>query len=279
MSLRRATRPARHALAYVALRALVGALRLLPLSGALGIGATLGRVIGCFARTDRRRMAAQLQVLDAPPPVGACWADLGRRVVELACADRVLPHVALTAEARALIEATRGPALVATAHLGNWELMAAAFARDGLPFAAVAARPRGGPLHAWLARARARLGVTTLAPGGGARAALAHLRAGRHVALFVDQATGERGRAVPFFGRPAPTPATFERLLVASGATPLFAWTARQADGDHAVHLEPVPPGAPPLDWLTARVEALVRAHPTQWIWLHDRWRADPVPR
>lgn len=276
MSLRRATRPARHALAFAALRALVATLRRLPLRWSLALGAGLGRAAGLAARADRRRMATQLALLDAPPSVGAFWADLGRRAAELACAERVLPRVALTPAARALIAATRGPALVATAHLGNWELMAAAFARAGLPFAAVAARPKSGPLYAWLARTRARLGVTTLAPGGGARAALAHLRSGRHVALFVDQATGERGRAVPFFGRPAPTPASFERLLAASGATPLFAWTVRQPDGAHAVHLEPVPPGAPPLDWLTARVEALVRAHPTQWIWLHDRWRADP---
>ncbi len=84
---------------------------------------------------------------------------------------------------------------------------------------------------------------------------------------------------MPFLGRPAPTPATFERLLASTGATPLFAWTARGPDGGHAVHLERVPDDARPLDWLTARLEVLVRAHPTQWVWLHDRWRADPGRR
>lgn len=273
-SLRARTRPLRHGLAALALRALFGALRRLPIDAARRVGAGLGRFIGLLARGERRRMTARLRrALPDPPPVGDCWASLGRRAVELALADRLLDRVEIPPAARAAFDAARADGrgvLVATAHLGNWELMAAALAARGFPVHAIAARRQSGPLHAWLAAWRARLGVTVHPPGGGARAVIARLREGGVAAVFVDQATAERSRPIRFFGRPAPTPLTFERLRALTGAAPLFV-ACLPAGRGYRVIAEPIAG----LDALTARIEALVRAHPAEWVWLHDRWRDD----
>ena len=282
-------------------------LRVLPLRVSIALGSGLGRIIGWCAIGDRGRMARRMgAALEAPPSIGACWSDLGRRFAEFACAARLTPRVEITAAARARFEAAAGRGrgvLVATLHLGNWELMAAALSAQGVDFAAVGARARPSPLHRWLGVERAALGVTVLAPGGGARAGAARLKDGGTMALFVDQATGERSRPIPFFHQLASTPTTYERLLTLSGATPLLVWSARDPDGVHRVHAEDVPApsgvlddqggavsttgaskASPPrgargtgseLDWLTARSEALIRAYPTQWIWLHPRWGDD----
>jgi KDO2-lipid IV(A) lauroyltransferase len=269
VTLRRLTRPARHALAYVALRLLVFVLRRLPVDLACGVGAGLGRVIGVFARGETRRMSRRLERAGLAVPPGACWADLGRRFVELALADAVLPRFDVdTAPLDAALAAGRG-ALVATAHLGNWELMGAALARHGVDVRSIAARPRPGPLSRWLDAERRRLRVRTLPPGGGARATAARLREGGAVALFIDQATGERSRPLPFFGRPAPTPRTAERLRARTGAPLLLAWTRRDPTGRHVVCFEPVTD----LEAATARLETLIRQTPAQWVWIHDRWR------
>lgn len=223
-------------------------------------------------------MTARLaRALPDPPPTGACWADLGRRFVEFACAERLIDRVDLDPAAAAHFEAARarGGVLVLTAHLGNWELLAAALAARGYPVHAVAARPRTGPLHRWLAARRAALGVTTHPPGGGARAISRRLRRGDAAAIFIDQATGARTRPLPFFGRPAPTPTDADRLLAATGATPLWVAITRAPDGRYPIDVRPLPPGDP-LAAATAHLEARVRATPAQWIWLHDRWRDDP---
>jgi len=273
----------------------------------LALGSGLGRVIGWCAIGERARMARRLAAaLEAPPSTGACWSDLGRRFAEFACASRLVSQVEITATARTRFEvaAARGRGvLIATLHLGNWELMAAALSAQGVEFAAVGARARPSPLHRWLDAERAALGVTVLAPGGGARAGTSRLEGGGTMALFVDQATGERSRPIRFFHRPAPTPTTYERLLTLTGATPLLVWSARDPDGVHRIHAEDVPTpcaprgdhrgavsreapveASPPppetgarseLHWLTVRTEALIRAYPTQWIWLHRRWERD----
>ncbi len=268
--LRRVTRPIRHALAYAGLRTVVAALRCLPTKVALRTGELLGRAAGLVARRDTRRMRRHLALLPNPPSTSACWADLGRRFAELVCARRLLAEVEVHGEALAAEPRPHG-ALVATAHLGNWELMAAALAARGHAVHAVAARAQRGPLFRWLDRERAAFGVRTLHPGDSGRRLARLLGQGASVALFVDQATRERSRPIPFLGRPAPTPVTLERLQALTGARVVFAWTFRDGAGRHHVHLEPVE--APTMEFLTARVEALVSAHPTQWVWLHDRWR------
>jgi len=232
-------------------------------------------------------MAQRLRAaLEHPPSAGSCWADLGRRFVEFSCADVLAEHVEITPTAQRRFDAAvaggRG-VLVATLHLGNWELMAAALVRSGIDFAAVGAQPKHSPLHRWLATTRSALGITVLSPGGGAHAAKTRLSNGGVLALFVDQATRERCRPIPFFHAQALTPTTYERLLTLSNAQPLLVWMIRDSDGIHRIHAEEIPskatPTTPkadpirPLDWVTPRAEALIRAHPTQWVWLHDRWR------
>lgn len=143
--------------------------------------------------------------------------------------------------------------------------MAAALAQH-ITFSAIAAGPKNSPLIRWLAAERAALGVRTLSIGQ-ARTAVRRLQAGETVAVFIDQRTRERSRPIPFLGRPAPTPLTFERLAALSGAPTLLVWTAR-IDGVHrifAAHIHS-------LEDAMQRLEVAVRAHPTQWIWLHDRW-------
>ena len=267
-ALRRWSRPARHALAFGALRVLVGGLRRLPLPWSLALGAGLGRLIGLFSWRESQQMRRRLaQALDNPPRISACWADLGRRFVEWINAARMVDRIEVDLTA---LEPIAPPYLVATCHLGNWELMAMALARKW-SFSAIGARTQSGPLFRWLTATRAEFGVEMLAPGAGARAARRALQTGRSVSIFVDQHTRERSRTLSFFGRAAPTPITFERLLKLSNARAAFAWTVRLPDGRHRVVVEPLPL-IDPLAAATARIETLVRAHPTQWIWQHNRW-------
>ena len=284
------TRPLRHGLAGALLRALALGLRVLPLSISLTLGAVLGRLVSYAARGETRRMRTRLE---ARLGIGAArarriaiksWESLGRRLIELLIAERVLPLVQLTPTARARLDLSlaesraQGQGLLCmSAHFGNWELLAAHLAAEGYPFKVIAAAPKQSPLIRWLSTQRRQWGVETLHPRGGARAGLRHLLAGGQLATLIDLSTRERGCQLPLFGAPARCSLTAPRLALRSDAKLLWLWCERRTEGGYLIHCERLPEmffsrATEGLAAMNLRLETLVKTAPEEWVWLHDRW-------
>lgn len=268
------------------------------------IGLWLGRRVGdlAFLVLGRRRRTALENLAVAFPELAAvargrlcrrAWQHLGMMVVEL-CAtlarplEQILGRITFDGlpHLRGVME-THGRALVATAHLGNWELLAAAHRLTGYPLAIVV-RPLDAPwLNALADRLRRKTGVALIEKRGALRSVLASLRQGGLVGILLDQnaARGE-GVFVPFFGRPASTSKSLAVLAVRTGTPVVPIFIRREADGRHRVTVcPPLPPPASneteaAVVELTARctraIEAAVREAPEQWLWVHRRWRTRP---
>jgi len=179
-----------------------------------------------------------------------------------------------------------GRALVLTAHLGNWELLAAAHRLTGYPLAIVV-RPLDSPwLDALADRLRRKAGVELIAKRGALRPVLKALADGRMVAILLDQnATRRESVFVPCFGCPASTSKSLALLAVRTGAPVVPIFIRRDGRG-HRVTIHPAVPAPAASDTgqavveLTARctatIEAAVREAPEQWLWIHNRWRTRP---
>jgi KDO2-lipid IV(A) lauroyltransferase len=175
------------------------------------------------------------------------------------------------------------PALVFTAHLANWELPAVIAASDGLQSTVLYRRPNLGAVADAVIAMRKDLMGELVASSLSAPIALARaLDRGRHVAMLVDQHY-TRGVDVTFFGRTCKV-------------NPLVAMLAREAEcpihgtrvirlpdnrfiGDITEEVKPVRDARGRIDVqgtmqaITDVVEAWVREHPEQWLWVHRRWR------
>lgn len=182
--------------------------------------------------------------------------------------------------------AARRPVLIASAHLGSWELFAEVMARRGHVFSAVV-RPLTGAFNQWLMRNRQRAGVELILQRGALRGMLKALRRGRAVVQLIDQALpGPEALWVPFFGRPASTTPALSMAALRSGA-PVYVVVAVRREGRLEMRVEgPVPlperPTRPEVleahtAALTAILEDHVRAQPEQWLWLHRRWKAPQI--
>lgn len=178
--------------------------------------------------------------------------------------------------------AARRPVLIASAHLGSWELFAEVMARRGFVFSAVV-RPLSGAFNEWLVRNRQRAGVELILQRGALRNMLKALKRGRAVVQLLDQALpGPEAVWVPFFGRPASTTPALSMAALRSGA-PTYVVVAVREGERLVMHVDgPVP--VPALAdrhaaveahtaQLTALLEQRVREHPEQWLWLHRRWK------
>ena len=183
---------------------------------------------------------------------------------------------------------THGRALVLTAHLGNWELLAVANRLMGFP-ATVVVRPLDAPwLDVVAERLRRKAGIELIDKRGALRPVLSALRRGRVVALLLDQNASRReGVFVPFFGRPASTSKSLAVLAVRTQTPVVPMFIYREGFQRHRVVIHPPLPVDPTRDSegavveLTQRcataIEAAIGIAPDQWLWVHDRWRTRPA--
>jgi Kdo2-lipid IVA lauroyltransferase/acyltransferase len=183
--------------------------------------------------------------------------------------------------------AAHGRALLLTAHLGNWELLAAAHRLTGFPLSIVV-RPLDAPwLDALADRLRRSTGVELIDKRGALRPVLDALRRGRMIGILMDQNAARReGVFVDFFGWPASTSRSIALLALRTRTPVVPVFARRDAEGRHTVVFHPAlsQPASNGSEAavveLTARctaaIERAIRETPEQWLWSHDRWRTRP---
>ena len=296
--LRRATRGPRNALLARTIHGAGRTLGGLPTFLGLGIGRALG--IAAYLVLPRpRRLAVEhlgiafpgLDVRARRRLARSTFRHAGESFAELALWPRLAeqPEYVVVdglAALDAAVGAGRGCIAVA-AHVGNWELLAAAIAHRGYPLTVVARRVHEERFHHLIARFRTGAGIEILLREDPRfwHAVRDALRRGRIVALLIDQDTHGAGVFVPFFGRPAHTPPG-AALLALRGRVPVItAFIQRRPGGGHLIRMAAVPlgegNGRGRVTELTARftaaIEGQIRRAPAEWVWWHERWRRQPA--
>ena len=168
-------------------------------------------------------------------------------------------------------------ALVLTGHGGAWELLGRACSVElGLPITLIVRQPTSPGTKAWIEGLRCSAGLELLPPEGSFFAACRAIRQGRVVVCLLDQ-RHNGGLNVPFFGRPAKTSKGLALLAYRTGAPVYGAWAFREGFGQHHFVLHPpiALSGCVAEDTASfaAFTEARIRECPTNWLWLHARWR------
>jgi KDO2-lipid IV(A) lauroyltransferase len=188
-----------------------------------------------------------------------------------------------------LISGSR-PMIFLTGHYGNWELAGYMFGLFGFPTASVARTLDNPYLERYLRWFRERTGQTLIPKTGGYQQMIEVLQGNRVLSFLADQDAGQRGLYVDFFGRPASTHKAIALLAIEHQAPvvvgvarrigPGFRYEIRCEDIIDPAELEG---SADDVRLLTQRftsaLEHLVRQDPTQYLWLHRRWKHQPSPK
>jgi len=194
------------------------------------------------------------------------------RLVRLENADRL----------RRAFEKGKG-VLIITAHIGNWELMAATLRLNDFPGVTVGRRIYFHKYDEYLNRLRKTHDVNVIYRDESPRRILKVLKENRIVGIVADQDVDSvDGVFVDFFGRPAYTPSGPALLARASGA-PLVPVFIIRNNGKHSLFIEEPIELADTGDkekdlventqkWSNV-VESFIRQYPDQWVWMHRRWK------
>jgi len=181
---------------------------------------------------------------------------------------------------------TRGTIML-TGHFGNYELLGYTICRLGLPLHAIM-RPVDNPLvNRYLVRTRARGGLSLLYKKGASAVAGDLIDAGATLSFIADQDAGRKGLFVDFFNRKASTYKSIGLLAMQKRVPIIIGAAARVRRGFHyRIELERViqpeewDAQDDPLTWITQTfshaLEAAIRRHPEQYLWMHRRWKHRP---
>jgi KDO2-lipid IV(A) lauroyltransferase len=172
--------------------------------------------------------------------------------------------------------------LVATAHLGNWELSAFTHALMTAPMHIVVRPLDNQHLDSFVEHRRALTGNPIITKKDAARGIFRALHAGDAVGILIDQnSTREEGVFIDFFGRKACANAAFVKFAHRTGAAvvPGFAlWN--ETEKRYVLRFYPEITMSGDVQADTQRVhsviESVIREHPDQWLWIHRRWKTQP---
>lgn len=266
----------------------------LPLRGQFALGRWLGRT--AFRIGGRRRAIAEANVHLCFPDLNAsAHTQLTRRIfegvgiglLEAAYAwSRPLAPLAARVELQglpALEEAVRRGrgVLLAGTHFSTLEIAGALLA-ERVSFDVIYRRNRNAVINWAMLRGR-RQRYEAVIDRSDMRRVARRLKQGRIVWYAADQDYGRRHSVfAPFFGHPAATVTAGARLARMAGAAVVlmshFRDPARQTWSVHLKLLTGYPGGDPVADAtrMNTAIEAEIRRHPEQYLWLHRRFKTHP---
>lgn len=242
----------------------------------------------------RRSYSEQLSPAQVDDIAHRCFQHWAMFAVEFLCAFRLLNRWSWprfvepvgVQESFELLLKKKG-AILLTGHYGNFELTAYMLAAVGFEAVAVMRPLDNVYLNKYVLRTRTRHGLRLLEKFGATSEAQDILRRGGTLGFVADQDAGRKGIFVNFFGRKASTYKSVG-LLAMECEVPIIVGYARRLGGrfrytvgiERVIRPEEWRDRADPLLWITqeytAAIEALVKAAPEQYLWIHRRWKSRP---
>jgi KDO2-lipid IV(A) lauroyltransferase len=182
--------------------------------------------------------------------------------------------------------------IMLTGHYGNWEVLGYTLATLGFEIHGIA-RPIDNPyIDSWLLGVREKRGQIILSKRGVTTTALDVLQKRGILGFIADQNAGPKGLFVPFFGRMASTYKSIGLMALQHNTPIVVGYARRRGEGfEYDIGVQDI---IDPEDWrnfpretyrdelhyITARytkgIEDFVRADPTQYLWIHRRWKTRP---
>lgn len=289
----------RHRLEYALVRIIVALMGCLSWRGTIAVGRWAGRVFRMLDARHRRIVRENLRQSDLGLDEGrtletslACFEHFGAVFFSMSRLLRMEKH-----ELEGLIEveglenydqaiAEGKGAIALTGHFGNWEMTALGMSREGRRLEVIGRELDNPLLEAYLKRLRGLFGNSVIPKDGAVREVLKELKRGKVVGFVLDQDGLGMGLFVRFFGRWASTFST-AGMLAARYDLPVLPLSSHM-DAEGVTHVKIHKPfhiprtGDVEMDtWvgtqiMTSWIEGQVRRRPSQWFWMHRRFKTQP---
>ena len=171
-------------------------------------------------------------------------------------------------------------------HMGCWEALPRAFLLMGFQAGSVVQTLGNEKINDWVVKNREFKGFKVLPRGSSYKTILQFLKQNNSLGMLIDVDTRVKSVFVDFYGKPAYTPIGAAMLALDSDATVFTTSYIRSAGNKFQLIY------GPPLEITRTgdrkedlrinterfhkEVEKLIKTYPTQWTWMHNRWKTTP---
>jgi len=288
-------------LAYIGLRILVLFLYLFNIETNLKTACYLGRLLWKYYARGRNRALENLRA--GFPQADEDWIKkTGQRsfeqIVMLAVDMLFTPRLVKKTNWRQyskyincervkwLMKEEKGLIVIA-GHYGNFEIMGYLLGLFGFKIYSVARPLDNRFISRYLYGVRQRAGQKIIDKKGASEMINELISSGATLCFIADQDAGRKGVFVDFFGRKASTYKSIG-LLAITNNIPIGVGYSRRVDNrfffeigiERIIYPNEWKDKDNPLEWVTAEytkaIESFVRRDPTQYWWLHRRWKHRP---
>jgi KDO2-lipid IV(A) lauroyltransferase len=291
----------KYSVLVAAIKVLLVAIRLLPRKVSMRAAASLGTLAYKLLKEERGKTLSNLHIayggVKSEAEIAAMarevWINLGKSGVEFAIKmgqeepEEFFKDIEVTGNEYLQEAFQKGRGILGLiSHMGCWEATALCLPMLGIPAYAIGKRLGNEKLNALLFESRGKKGVPTLARGSSYKTILRVLSENNLIGILIDQDTDVRGVFVDFYNKPAHTPIGAAMLAMDSGAPVLPMFYLRKPDDTYMFIIEPEIPLAmsgnrrQDMEENTRRfhavIEKYIRKYPTQWVWMHNRWKTTP---
>ncbi len=221
------------------------------------------------------------------------YKNLGRSAAELAIKldvddkETFFKNVEVEGKEHADKAFARGKGIInIVPHLGCWEAASKAYTLLGFSAGAVAKPLKNERLNNWVMKKRVFSDFKILPRGSTYKAILQFLKQNNSLGMLIDQDTSVKGVFVDFYGKPAYTPIGAAMLALDADATSFVASYVRTKGNNYKFifgePMEVIRTGdrKEELQINTERfhraAEEHIKKYPTQWVWMHERWKTTP---
>lgn len=179
----------------------------------------------------------------------------------------------------AAIAEKRGVLLI-TGHFGSWERFSAWVSVNGYPLTVIARNVYDPNLNQMVNNLRSMTGTRVVPRETAVRPMITALRNNELVGILPDQNSEEV--YIPFFGHLAGTVLGPGVIQARTNALVLLATCVRTGPNQYLAEFRgPYEPqegfevvGEGMMRTINSALEEVIREHPEQWLWIHDRWKS-----
>lgn len=213
------------------------------------------------------------------------YAEMGKTAAETYCTDmdKLFGQVSVEGweNLKKAVEMGRG-VILATGHLGNWELAGRYISRH-FKTAVVIRKQRNRLFNDYTNKLREKYDIKLIYTKNALREMVKAFGQGYIVCLLMDQNAGRRGVLTDFLGKPASTFVGPAKLAIKYNIPIVPAAAIRTEHDRHLFYFDDIISSAgydkslSGVTVLTQRIskeiEKYIQRYPEQWFWVHRRWR------